>query len=118
MSAKKKEQASKPPKPPKIKKTGIIPKTKAAEKEKTSSPKKTEKVKAEGAIKNLYQLFGETQRTIEELTGIYSELPDSRHYGVGGRMLPTLKQTVISEQLEKAQSRRERLTRIIENLHA
>lgn len=65
-------------------------------------------------IENLYQILGEVERKIQELSQIYAELPDSRHRGIGGKMKPTLKQKLIQEQIERAEAMAERLMKLIE----
>lgn len=63
---------------------------------------------------DLYQVLGEVERTIQELSRIYTELPESKHRGVGGQMKPTEKQKMIQKQIDQAQARAERLIRLIE----
>lgn len=63
---------------------------------------------------NLFQILGNIENSIEELSRIYSELPDSKHYGIGGVLKPTLKQKVIEEQLRKAHARAQRIMTLIE----
>ena len=70
--------------------------------------------KKEERIENLYQALGEVERTIQELSRIYIELPESGHRGVGGEMKPTGKQKMIQKQLEQAQARADRLIKLIE----
>ena len=70
--------------------------------------------KKEERIENLYQVLGEVERTIQELSRIYAELPESKHRGIGGQMKPTEKQRMIRQQIERAQSRAERCIRLIE----
>lgn len=108
--AKKKENKAQIPKPPKVEIiTPKMPK-KAIEKETFSSAKK---VKSDKPVENLYQSLAETERSIAELSRIYAELPDSNHFGIGGKMAPTLKQEVISEQLRQAQTRAQELLKLI-----
>ncbi len=61
--------------------------------------------KKDTKVENVYQAYGEAERTIQELTRLYVEAEDSRHYGVSGTMKPTQKQMVIQMQLDKANER-------------
>lgn len=63
---------------------------------------------------NLYQIIGQLQDQISELTRQYGEVPDSKHYGVGGQMKPTLKQQMLADQIKKAEARLDRMTRLLE----
>lgn len=113
-----KKQTTIASKTPKIKTEIIIPKMPKREKttDRTSSSGKTAASdKARKPVEDIYQLLAETQKTIEELTRIYGELPDSERYGVGGTMRPTLKQQVISEQLFQAETRAKRIEKLIED---
>lgn len=106
------------PKSPKIKTEIITPKMPKHEKtaNKNSTPKKSSTLdKPRKPVEDIYQLLAEVQKTIEGLTLIYGELPDSKHYGVGGTMKPTLKQQVISEQLLQAEARDRRIEKLIED---
>ena len=65
-------------------------------------------------VNNIYQMLNVVENNIQELTRMYSELPDSNHRDVGGRMKPTTKQMEIAKQIKRAQARAERLMQIIE----
>lgn len=110
------KKTTKPPKP-------VVLKPKMSKKkQKKEEPLKTKRSvivhKKEENIQDLYQVLGELERTIQELSRIYSELPDSRHRGVGGRMKPTLKQEQIARQIEQAQARADRIMKLIEKLES
>ena len=65
-------------------------------------------------VDNIYQMLNVVENNIQELTRMFSELPDSNHRDVGGRMKLTTKQMEISKQIKSAQARADRLMRIIE----
>lgn len=71
--------------------------------------------KKDEKIDSLYQLLGQLESNIEELTRMYTEAPESKHYGVGGKMKPTHKQEILAEQIKRAQRRADRLMKMIEN---
>jgi len=66
------------------------------------------------SVDNIYQMLNVVENNIQELTRMFSELPDSNHRDVGGRMKLTTKQMEISKQIKSAQARADRLMRIIE----
>lgn len=104
--------------PTKKKSKAIILQPKVPKKTKKAPAPKTKRSvivhKSEKAVENLYQMLGQIENTIEELARLYTELPDSKHYGVGGKMKPSLKQEIIAEQLRHAQIRAARILRLIE----
>ncbi len=108
MSAKEKK------KPPKQE---IIQAKTAKKKKKTSAEKSRRSVivhKSQKPAADLYQMLAQVEDTIAELSRIYADLPDSRHYGVGGRMKPSLKQEMIAEQIRHAHLRAARLIKLME----
>lgn len=90
---------------------------KKEKKESTAKAKRSEIVyKKQERIENLYHALGEAERTIQELSRIYTELPESGHRGVGGEMKPTEKQKMIRSQIGRAQGRADRLIELIERI--
>jgi len=85
---------------------------------KKTQPPKTKRTvvvhKKDINVDNIFQLLSVIENNIQELTRIYSELPDSNHRDVGGRMKPTTKQMEIAKQIKRAQARADKLMRIIE----
>lgn len=75
--------------------------------------KSTISVKKDVKVENLYQTLAEVERTIQELTRLYVETEDSKHFGLGGTMKPTEKQMTIKEQLIKADERAKELLKKI-----
>jgi len=106
MSRKKKIEIIQPKMPKTRKKEDVMPKSKRS----------VILHKKEAPVENLYEMLGEVERTIRELSRMYIEVPESRHSGVGGRMKPTEKQEMIKEQIDKAQKRADRLISLIDKL--
>lgn len=96
-----------------------MPRKKKKKKEVPSRTKRSVVVhKKKEEIENLYQILRQLGRNIQELSRSYSELPDSKHRGVGDWMKPTLKQEQITKQIRQAQARAERLIKLIEKLES
>lgn len=72
--------------------------------------------KKQERLENLFLVLGEVERTIQELSRLYIEVPESKHRGVGGRLKPTDKQRLIAVQLEHAQKRADKLIKLINSL--
>ncbi len=100
----------------KIKSKAFQPKVQKRKKEEEMAKRKESLIvhKTLKKTEDFYQVLGEVERTIQELSRIYTELPESKHRGVGGKMKPTNKQEMINQQLEYARKRAERIIRLIE----
>lgn len=119
MAAKKKDDEVKTTTETKTKSEVITPKVPKHEPEPKEEPRTKRSYiihRTEKPAEDLYQLLAETEKSIADLSTTYAELPDSNHMGVGGKMIPTLKQEQIAKQLEQMQTRAERLTKLIENI--
>jgi len=76
--------------------------------------KSTATAKKDVKAENIYQAYAEAERTIQELSRLYVEAEDSRHYGLGGTMKPTEKQMMLNKQLEEANKRANELMKKME----
>lgn len=91
-----------------------VPKRKEKEEEMAKIKRSVIVHETKKKTEDFYQVLGEVERTIQELSRIYTELPESKRRGVGGKMKPTHKQEMINQQLEYARKRAERIIRMIE----
>lgn len=65
--------------------------------------------------KNLHEVLGQTEKTIQELSRYLAELPQSARRGVGGQLSLTTKEKLIIKELEEARKRADRILKLIEN---
>lgn len=63
--------------------------------------------------KDLHEVLGETERTIQELARIFAELPEGKVRGVGGRRILTTKEKLLLNEIGKAQKRADSILEII-----
>ena len=94
--------------------------TKKKAKIKETAPKTKRSVivhKTEKPVENLFNLLGQIHTNIEELSRVYAELPSSRHRGVGGKMKQTVKQEFLTEQINLARERADKIVSILENVY-
>ncbi|MFC1668097.1 hypothetical protein ACFL1T_01780 [Chlamydiota bacterium] len=73
--------------------------------------------KKEKELENLYEAYGETERTIQELSGILSELGTGVRRSVGGQLKLTSKEQIVVREIEGARHRADTLLRLIESIN-
>ncbi|MBN2144871.1 MAG: hypothetical protein JW774_09635 [Candidatus Aureabacteria bacterium] len=67
--------------------------------------------KTEKPIENLSGELAKIEETIQELCDMLAQIPESRHYGVGGKPNPTDKQKQVLKQLESTGKRSDQIIR-------